>query len=88
MFVYVLQGRITPLHHRASLPNISWVNTGEKGIMITSTLSRCKRRLTMGDKGGKKNKEKSQKQKEVKHVHDVQQQKDKQQKSPFDIKSR
>ena len=42
----------------------------------------------MGDKGGRKNKEKSQKQKTVKHVHDVQQQKDKQQKSPFEVKSR
>ena len=42
----------------------------------------------MGDKGGKKNKEKGQKQKSIKHVHDVQQQKDKQQKSPLDIKSR
>jgi hypothetical protein len=42
----------------------------------------------MGDKGGKKGKEKSQKQKEVKHVHDMQIQKDKQQKSPFDIHKR
>jgi hypothetical protein len=42
----------------------------------------------MGDKGGRKGKEKSQKQKTEKHVHDVQAQKDKQQKSPFDIKSR
>jgi len=42
----------------------------------------------MGDKGGRKGKEKSQKQKTAKHVHDVQQQKDKQQKSPFDVKSR
>jgi hypothetical protein len=43
-------------------------------------------RHAMGDKGGRKNKEKSQKQKEVKHVHDVQQQKDKQQKSPFEVR--
>jgi hypothetical protein len=42
----------------------------------------------MGDKGGRKGKEKSQKQKEIKHAHDAQQQKDKLQKSPFDIKSR
>jgi hypothetical protein len=42
----------------------------------------------MGDKGGRKGKEKSQKQKTEKHVHNVQAQKDKQQKSPFDIKSR
>jgi len=42
----------------------------------------------MGDKGGRKGKEKSQKQKEVKHGYDVQQQKDKQQKSPFDMNKR
>jgi hypothetical protein len=42
----------------------------------------------MGDKGGKKNKEKSHKQKEIKHVHDVQHQKDKQQKTPFDVKNK
>jgi hypothetical protein len=42
----------------------------------------------MGDKGGRKGKEKSEKQKTVKHEHDVQQQKVKQQKSPFDIKNR
>jgi len=39
----------------------------------------------MGDKGGKKGKEKSEKQKTIKHEHDVQEHKDKQQKSPFDI---
>ena len=42
----------------------------------------------MGDKGGKKGKEKNQKQKEVKQVHDMQLHKDKQQKSPFEVKSR
>jgi hypothetical protein len=42
----------------------------------------------MGDKGGRRGKEKSQKQKTMKHVHDVQLQKDKQQKSPFEVKSR
>jgi hypothetical protein len=47
-----------------------------------------KRRRTMGDKGGKKNKEKSQKQKTMKHAHDVQQKKDSQVKSTFEIKSR
>jgi hypothetical protein len=58
--------------------------------MITGTIFRYsgkKRRRTMGDKGGKKGKEKSQKQKTVKHVHDVQQQKDKQ-KSSLDAKGR
>jgi len=40
----------------------------------------------MGDKGSKKGKEKSQKQKIVKHAHEVQQQKDKQQKSSLEIK--
>jgi hypothetical protein len=40
----------------------------------------------MGDKGGRKGKEKSQKQKDVKHLHDAQLQKDKQQKSAFDVK--
>ena len=42
----------------------------------------------MGDKGGKKGKEKSEKQKTVKHEHDVQLQKDKQQKSVSDIRSK
>lgn len=42
----------------------------------------------MGDKGGRKGKEKSQKQKTIKHVHEVQQQRDKLQKSPFETKSR
>ena len=42
----------------------------------------------MGDKGGRKGKEKSQKQKTERHIYDVQAQKDKQQKSPLDIKSR
>ena len=42
----------------------------------------------MGDKGGKKGKEKNEKQKTVKHVHDVQLQKDKQQKSSLDAKNR
>jgi len=42
----------------------------------------------MGDKGGKKGKEKSEKQKTMKHAHDVQQQKDKQQKGPFEIKNK
>ena len=42
----------------------------------------------MGDKGGRKGNEKSQKQKTMKHGHEVQQQKDKQQKSPFEVKSR
>jgi hypothetical protein len=42
----------------------------------------------MGDKGGKKGKEKSEKQKTIKHEHDVQQHKDKQQKSSFEIKSK
>jgi len=42
----------------------------------------------MGDKGGKKNKEKSQKQKTTKHVHEMQQKKDNQTKSSFEIKSR
>ena len=42
----------------------------------------------MGDKGGRKGKEKSQKQKTVKHVHDVQQQRDKLQKSSLEGKSR
>jgi len=40
----------------------------------------------MGDKGGKKGKEKNEKQKTIKHDHDVQQHKDKQQKSLSDIK--
>jgi hypothetical protein len=39
----------------------------------------------MGDKGGKKGKEKSEKQKTLKHAHDVQEHKDKQQKSLIDI---
>jgi hypothetical protein len=42
----------------------------------------------MGDKGGKKNKEKSQKQKTIQHVHAIQQKKDHQVKSSFEIKSR
>jgi hypothetical protein len=42
----------------------------------------------MGDKGGKKNKDKSQKQKTMKHVHDIQQKKDHQVKSTFEIKGR
>ncbi len=42
----------------------------------------------MGDKGGKKNKEKSQKQKTTKHEHEMQQKKDHQAKSAFEIKSR
>jgi hypothetical protein len=46
------------------------------------------RRRTMGDKGGKKGKEKSQKQKTMKHVHEMQQKKDNQTKSAFDVKSR
>jgi hypothetical protein len=51
-------------------------------IYIDSILcSAKKRRRTMGDKGGKKDKEKSQKQKTMKHVHDIQQKKDKQPKS-------
>jgi len=40
----------------------------------------------MGDKGGRKVKEKSQKQKEIKHVHDLQHQRDKQQKSPLEVR--
>lgn len=52
------------------------------------TIGTIERRRTMGDKGGRKGKEKSQKQKDVKHVHDVQEHKDKQQKSPFEVKSR
>jgi hypothetical protein len=47
----------------------------------------AKRRRTMGDKGGKKNKEKSLKQKSMKHTHDVQQKKDKQPKNAFELKS-
>ena len=42
----------------------------------------------MGDKGGKKNKEKSQKQKTMKHVHEMQQKRDHQMKSAFEIKGR
>jgi hypothetical protein len=42
----------------------------------------------MGDKGGKRNKDKSQKQKTMKHVHDIQQKKDHQVKSTFEIKGR
>jgi hypothetical protein len=42
----------------------------------------------MGDKGGKKNKEKSQKQKTTKHEHEMQQKKDHQVKSAFEVKSR
>ena len=42
----------------------------------------------MGDKGGKKNKEKSQKQKTMKHSHEMEQKKDNQVKSAFEIKSR
>lgn len=41
----------------------------------------------MGDKGGKKNKEKSRKQKDIKHAHDVQLQKSKQQRGPFEVKN-
>jgi len=41
----------------------------------------------MGDRGGKKNKEKSQKQKSMKHVHEMQQKKDHQPKSPFEANS-
>lgn len=42
----------------------------------------------MGDKGGKKNKEKSQKQKTTKHVHEIQEKKDHQVKSTFELKGR
>ncbi len=40
----------------------------------------------MGDKRGRKVKEKSQKQKTIKHVHDVQEKKDHQVKSTFELK--
>jgi hypothetical protein len=42
----------------------------------------------MGDKGGRKGKEKIQKQKTMRHVHEMQHQKDKQQKGPFEVKGR
>jgi hypothetical protein len=42
----------------------------------------------MGDKGGRKGKVKTQKQKSIKHVHDVQEKKDHQAKSTFELKSR
>lgn len=77
---------------REGYPGPPSITVGEHkhGILISCTLSKYHklRRVNMGDKGGRKGKEKSQKQKTEKHIHDVQAQKDKQQKSPFDIKSR
>ena len=77
---------------REGYPGPPSITVGEHkhGIIISCTLSQYdkSRRLKMGDKGGRKGKEKSQKQKTERHIHDVQTQKDKQQKSLFDIKSR
>jgi len=60
----------------------------EHDIIRITSRSYKKGGTQMGDKGGRKGKEKSQKQKTEKHIHDVQAQKVKQQKSSFDIKSR
>jgi hypothetical protein len=78
---------VLPSHPLPTAPlqlpgSITWYNDFMHAVPVH------KGGLPMGDKGGRKGKEKSQKQKTEKHIHDVQAQKDKQQKSPFDIKSR
>jgi hypothetical protein len=74
----------SPIHppHVSSAPK----RKQKYGILLICTICRCKRRRTMGDKGGKKGKEKSQKQKIMKHEHEVQQKKDHQPKSTFGAK--